>query len=518
MKVRLHTFALVLLIVIISQPLFLSAQEKKPVRVEIPVKDDSEVFKVVPCDNNGVAIIFLSSENNKDGAIIWVTSFMDNKLNETQKYSFQLPKGFLLEDALYHNNRLVAFFYTTRASADTNFYLVDFNLADSLLTQIHYPVPGRAGISHFAIGNEYAIAGINTRDDRSMILKYSLKNNQISLLSPGLSGKSVIESVNMNELTGGFSTILRTTQSPRKRNYYVVKFNREGEPYNTHMLSKFSDFMINTAYMHEIDEKSDIIIGSYGTSSRTRIVGGQEQSGVASTGFFSIVVNESGNETVNTYDFTSFDKFYRYLRRPNEIAPRRSLIRRDRPARENSTDYNLLSHEILVHNNEFVFMAEAYYPEYRIVTTMVYDYYGRPYPSTYSIFEGYRYLTTFIAGFNKQGELIWNNDLELTDKLTQNLRERVTPFIQGDNLMLSYIENDRIAYKIINKGSNLTNVTYTKLESLHKHDKVQKESNSYILPWYNDYFLVHGYQTVRNSVSTERAKNIFYLSKVAFRL
>ncbi len=506
-------------IILLLLPAFSYSQATKPVRIEVPVKDNTEVYKVVPLDQNGCAILFLSSENGRNGRMVWVTTFYDNKLKETTSYNFELPRGFLLEEALYNSDHLVAFFYTKKSNADSNFYLVDFNIPDSSITTMNYPVPERAGISHFDLNSEYAIAGINTRDDRSMILKYDLKNHNISMLSPGLSEKAVIESAAVNKITGGFSVILRTNQSLKKRNYYFIKFNRTGEVYFTHMLSKFTEFLINTAYVHEIDSRSDIILGSYGVSSRVRTIEGIEVAGVASTGFFSITLTESGEENIHTYDFTEFDRFYRYLRRPADVTPRRSLLRRERYVSEIASDHNLLTHKLFKFNGEFIFMAEAYYPEYRTVTTMVYDYYGRPYPSTYSVFEGYRYLTTFIAGFDKTGQLRWNNDLELSDALTNSLNEKVTPYASdSSSLMLCYVDKDRIAYKIINKGENLTNLSYSRIEPLHQHDKVQREANSYIIPWYKDYFLVHGYQTLRNTYASEKAKSVFYMSKMAFRL
>lgn len=518
MKASLIAVAMIALFVAVI-PFNGMAQAKKPVRMEIPVKDDAEIYKVVPLEDNGVALIFLSSENVEDGKIIWVASMLDNKLAETARFNFKLPRGFVLEEALYRDNRLYAFFYTNKSSVDSNFYMVDFNLKDSLMYEMQYPAPERSGLSHFAAGKNYVIAGLNTRDDKSMILHYNTNTHKIELLSPGLSGKTVIESLGINELSGGFTVIMRSTQSARKRSYYYVKFNNQGQPFHTHAF-KFQDLLINSAFMHEIDSKRDIIIGSYGTSSRTRNIDGREMIGVSSTGFFSLVVSEDGEEIVNTYDFSDFDKFYRYLRRPAEVAPRRALMRRDRSAtREISADHNLLSHKIFKQNGEYIFMAEAYYPEYRTVTTMVYDYYGRPYPSTYSVFEGYRYLTTFIAGFDDQGQLKWNNDLELSEGLTQTLNEKVTAYpVDSTNLMLSYVDDDRIAYKMISKGQNLSTISYVKVEPLHRHDKVQKESSSYIMPWYNDYFLVSGYQTIRNSYSSDKAKNIFYLSKMAFRL
>lgn len=495
------------------------AQSNKPVRKEIPVKDDKEVYKVVPCEENGTALIFLSDEGSKEGQMVWITSFLNTKFTETQRFKFELPKGFILEDALYGNNHLLAFFYTQRASADTNFYLIDFNLADSNITTLFYPVPGRAGLSHFAMAGDYAIAGINTRDDQSMILRYDIKKHQLALVSSGMSEKTVVESLSVNQLTGGFSVILRTMQSVRKRSYYLIKYSPQAQPYFTHMFSKFGDYLINNAYIHEINASSDIIIGSYGTSGRTRNMEGQEVPGVASVGFFSLVIDQQGSETVNTYNFTDFEKFYRYLRRSTEIAPRRSILRRDKPVRDTYVDYNLLSHDIFKHNGEFIFMSEAFYPEYRVITTMVYDYYGRPYPSTYTVFEGFKYLTTFIAGFNERGELMWNNDLELTDATTDYLNPRVTAYpYDSTSLMVCYVDGDRLAYKLIEKGQNLSSVSYSRVEPYQKHDKVQKESNSYVVPWYDDFFLVYGYQTVRNSYTADRARNIFYLSKLAFRL
>lgn len=495
------------------------AQTNKPVRKEIPVKDDKEIYKVVPCDENGTALLFLSDESGRNGQMIWITSFLDSKFKETQRFKFELPKGFILEDALYGNNRLLAFFYTQRASADTNFYLIDFNLADSNITTLYYPVPERAGLSHFMLADGYAIAGLNTRDDQSMILRYDMRKHQLSVVSSGMSEKAVVEAVSANMSNGGFSVILRTMQSARKRNYYLIKYTSQAQPYYTHMFSKFGDYLINNAFIDEIDAESDIIIGSYGTSSRTRNLEGQEVPGVASVGFFSMVIDEKGGETINTYNFTDFEKFYRYLRRSTEIAPRRTILKRDKPGKETYADYNLLSHEIFRHNGEFIFVSEAFYPEYRIITTMVYDYYGRPYPSTYTVFEGFRYLTTFIAGFNEKGELLWNNDLELSDNKTDFLNPRVTAYpYDSTTLMLCYVDEDRLAYKLIEKGQNVSNVSYSRIEPLQKHDKVQKESNSYVVPWYKDYFLVYGYQTVRNSYTEDRAKNVFYLSKLAFRL
>ena len=59
------------------------SQSDSPVRMEIPVKDDTEIYKVVPCDDNGLMIIYLSSDNDGEGNMIWIAALLDKEVKET---------------------------------------------------------------------------------------------------------------------------------------------------------------------------------------------------------------------------------------------------------------------------------------------------------------------------------------------------------------------------------------------------------------------------------------------------
>lgn len=495
------------------------SQDKKPVRLEIPVKNDSEIYKVVPCSNNGVMIIYLSSETDKEGNMLWVTAMLDPSLKEIWRKSHPLPKGFVLEDALYANNHLVVFFHSPRGSAEFNFRVLNVMIKEALLTEVKYSIPERSGLSHFGISNSFALAGLNNKNDESLLLRFDFNTKEIAAISSGISGSVVIESLNIDKETGVISTILRTTGSARKRAYYLVKTSSNGVRQSELALSKFGDNnMINTAFAYSIDAGSELIIGSYGRSSRTTVIDGYESIGVASTGFFSILIRNNQEVNSNFYDFTDFQNFYRYLRRPADLNTRRNTNRIDHPAGTLSIDHDLLAHEVFRWKNQYVFIAEAYYPEYRTVTTMVYDYYGRPYPSSYSVFEGFKYLTTFVAGFDSTGAMKWNNDLELRNILSQNLKPRVIAWEDSDGLVLSYTNDGKIASKLIDGGTTIDNISYTDIASLSPRDKVYRDENSSLEFWYNNYFLVYGYQNLRNSYQNDRNnKDVFYINKIAFR-
>lgn len=512
-----NSFIFILFLWIITPVHDVFSQSDKPLRIEIPVKDDTGIYKVVPCDENGLMIIYLSPDNDDEGNMLWVAALLDKELKESWRMSVPLPRGFILQESLYSNNHLILFYHSPKGSSENNFRVVDILVPEGKYSIIAYSVPERSGISYFSIGNAFALAGLNTRNDESIILTYTFDKKQISVINPGVPGKVVIVSMNIDKSSGIISSVIRTSGSSRKQNYFLVKSDVNGNIITNLQLSRFDDNnMINTAFSYRVDAHTDLVIGSYGKTNRTRNIEGVETIGVASTGFFSIVLKNNQESNANFYEFTDFENFYRYLRRPSDLNSRRSSQRLER-GRDFSSDHDLLAHEVFEWNGQFVFLAEAYYPEYRTVTTMVYDYYGRPYPSTYSIFEGFRYVTTFVAGFDNAGNLLWNNDLELRNILSQNLKRRVIAWPDPEGLVLAYANEGKIVSKIINGGSTIDGVAKSDIEPLSPRDRVFNDENSIIEPWYNNYFVVYGYQNIRNSyVSSRSNKNVFYINKMAY--
>ncbi len=518
MKQRFFSSGLLLILFFFCNSVI--AQSDRPVRMEIPVKDDTEIYKVVPCADHGVMIIYLSADADDQGQMLWITAFLDKGLMELWRKSVALPRGFTLAEALYDNGHMVGFWFSPKGSETDNFRVVDISVADSTVRLTSATIPEKSEVSHFGICNSYALAGLNTRDEKAVFVHYDLGTGVLTKTGQLAEGNMVIESMNINRESGIASMVLRTIGSAKKRAYFLVRSDRHGNKVSELMLSKFDDKnMVNTAFAYKVDEATDLVIGSYGKTNKTRIIDGRESIGVASTGFFSILVKNNIEIHTTFYEFSELPNFYRYLRKPSDLSVRKGTNRAERGGKDYSIDHDLLTHEVFKWNNSFVFVAEAYYPEYRTVTTMVYDYYGRPYPSTYSVFEGFRYLTTFVAGFDSTGVMKWNNDLELRNMISQELRQKVLAWEDTEGLVLSYTDEARIASKILTDGGvGSTNISFTDIAPLSSRDKINNDSNSNMTAWYNNYFLVYGYQNIRNNYQSDRSnKNVFYLNKIAFR-
>jgi hypothetical protein len=148
---------------------------------------------------------------------------------------------------------------------------------------------------------------------------------------------------------------------------------------------------------------------------------------------------------------------------------------------------------------------------------MSYDYYGRAFPTSYQVFDGFRYSHAFVAGFDSSGMMLWNNGMEMRDILTKYLNRKLNSLFINDEIILYYNANNKVAFKTI-KGSNVVeNTTYTTLAPKRATDQHLDEYLGTIQYWYDDYFIATGYESIRNNYLETNKRNVFYLSKMAFR-
>jgi hypothetical protein len=175
-------------------------------------------------------------------------------------------------------------------------------------------------------------------------------------------------------------------------------------------------------------------------------------------------------------------------------------------------------HDLLVNDGQFIITSEAYSPEYHTYTQMSYDYYGRAFPTSYQVFDGFRYSHAFVAGFDSAGNMLWNNGMEMRDILTKYLNRKLNCQFENNNeIVLFYNANNKVAFKTIKGNTIVENTSYTTLVPKRSTDQPYDEYLGTIEYWYDDYFIATGYQTIRNNSLESSKRNVFYISKMAFR-
>lgn len=235
------------------------------------------------------------------------------------------------------------------------------------------------------------------------------------------------------------------------------------------------------------------------------------------------------------YDFLNLKHFFDFMK-PARLARLRQRNERlkanDRQFRHR---YQLLMHDMVPTAEGFVLVSEVYYPRYTNtglgygnlpgITNYGYGgYSGFGYPSRYNNFysanrrssEGYRTTHALICGFDRQGNLLWDNSFLLKEVEHFQLQEtvRMRPLPDGRRMAMAYLKNDEFHYKVVDQATSTPNDWQVPLRALNLTDKTADTSQEQLLTWYGGRFLACGYQHVRPEKGPGR--NIFFLNVLEF--
>lgn len=162
-------------------------------------------------------------------------------------------------------------------------------------------------------------------------------------------------------------------------------------------------------------------------------------------------------------------------------------------------------------------MGEVVVPQYHTENYTEFDYYGRPYTNSYSVFDGYRFLNAIAAGFDSTGKLLWDNTLEIRNLLSYELNPKVSVFPSGENLVMCYLGDGKIGSKVIKGMETIEKLEFSPVELQYPDDRLVSETRNRMVPWYDHYFLCYGYQEIKNiALSDNNRRIVYYFSKVGF--
>jgi hypothetical protein len=194
--------------------------------------------------------------------------------------------------------------------------------------------------------------------------------------------------------------------------------------------------------------------------------------------------------------------------------------------------YRTLIHDLIPFQDGYVMVAEVYYPQYR---QNAFGAFGGPYlsysPYRYGGYnnanwyggsrqaDGYHITHALVCGFDKRGNLLWDNTFVLKDVYSNNLTEnvRLRPLPDGQRVAIAYLDEEKFNYKIIDHTAPSPNDLHVDLQTTALptvKEKATSTSQEGLVAWYGSRFLAFGYQNIR----TEKAPNreVFFLNVIGF--
>jgi hypothetical protein len=488
----------------------------QPVRLEIETRQDTEPFTVIPFGAQGVLLFYESvvSTDDKDHTV-WIFKLYDVNFRQIWIQEMPILKDLTYEKFYSSHNQLYLLFYNEEKSFDgNNFEIIIIPGKEGLITAKTGKIPNKSLLAHFTVWHQKALLGIITDDDQSSIISFDLSTGEQRPTPVTDAIFTFLLDMKVDTLAGILHTFYKAYDQEAQEFLFYKQFNEQGDSLLTVPIANdATKYLINSGEILFPGDQQVLIIGTFKDNPKGKADTFYTGLEIESSGIFVTRLTGTTNDFMKYYNFSEFTSFYKNLS-VNDLS---KIRKRDKKGDEITIDYNLLVHNIIRLEDGYVFVAEAYYPEYHTVTRMMYDWYGRPMPSYYNVFDGYRYTSAFITRFDKEGNMLWDNGMELWDILSNKLENRVNVIFDGEETILAFNFKGEITYKVFTATEAQQTLEYVPIESKNARDKMTSESGSNMLYWYKNYFLVYGYQRIRNTMlSDEDKRYVFYVNKIAF--
>ncbi len=542
---------------------------QEPMRVEIPAKVNSDDYNIVPLGKEGVLLFSESDERSKKGIKTWNFTKYDTDFKEVWNKQFPIKNG--LEFCKFDSNddNLYLLFSNKKTSSSgitvgSDFEVIKMDVKSGDFDDLVGKSPRRYVLANFkGMGDNVFFGGKalppTAKSMRNMCVAYSScilfpialitvplcwYSSTFDLYSqaiyfhgdfgkktcvpemPKYKGSSEVTDIDV-DLSKKMASIGFINRPDQKSFSMTMKvYDTSGEESGSTKIASKKE-LLTGRLMSLIGSEEKLIIGTYtkptdkkGFSEKFKFKLKGDFSTGNSAGIYVSKINNGSQVYIQYYPYSQFTNMWEH------IGPRASK-KADAKAKKNNVEgkdvvsnYSFLIHNIVEKNGEYILIAEAYYPEYHTESRTTFDSKGMPHTTYVKVFDGYRYTNALVAGFSKAGELLWNNNIVMSEIISFDLRERLKVLPQGDNTLLVYSYGGMIKTKIINGREIVEGKTATPIQTGSENDKVKTDVSSDLGYWYDNYFVAWGYQRIKNVKDKDknggRKRSVFYFNKIPF--
>ena len=487
------------------------------VRVEFDARAD--VFQLVPCGEKGVLMFYESIKQVDQSNKSWVCLYYDINLNPLWSKEIPVLKDLSYIDFyVYENDVYLAFQNLTKSRIDEyNFQLVKINLFDSGFEIKSIFIPEKADLVNFEVTGNTFVGGFNYFRDEAIVIIKNLTNDEEKIVK--FTGQpSFIKNIRFNPLAAQVYVAVNIYQERKQSAIYLNGYDFNGSLQTSILVTpaRESEKLMNAQINFQSSDEI-YILGSFNNLNGKLSKTDEASQGEESEGFYIAKIQNGEQKFIKLHRLVDFKNITQILNNEQLQSVNSDLKKSKKKGIESTLYYELLIHDLIKNGDDFVMLAEAYYPEYHQVSTMSYDFYGRPMPYYYTVFDGYRYFNAFVAGLNTSGDLTWSNGIKIWDVTSFNLQKKVEVFFDAGESVLFYNHEGKIVSKVMSGYEDIGEVEHTKIATRFPEDFQMEATQGMVKHWYGNFFVAYGYQTLKNNTLGGGSKRrVFYFNKVIF--
>lgn len=231
-----------------------------------------------------------------------------------------------------------------------------------------------------------------------------------------------------------------------------------------------------------------------------------DQKAGRSQGIYIAKLGKEGLDFIKFYNYLELNNFTEYMSDRKKAKVERRKAKAEKHDKVLNVNLLMTSHNIMEHNGAYYYVGEAYEPVYRTV---------RSGQMVTSEFVGYEYSHAIIVKFDKQGEKVWDSCFPMhPSRRPYYVKQFVSVGFQNNQVNAIYGDRKMLVSKFFGDadGSVLKERTKEVLDTDNEDEDVKKASYTDIEHWYDNNFMVYGYQVVKNKTNGDR-RRVFYINK-----
>lgn len=502
----------------------LEAQNKnKPRLIRLEVSSGTtDNFHVIPTGQNGLLIFYETNQLNTKGNRLWYYALFD--IHMKQKWL----RPVALEDKLtFVNHKQVGnivylvFKNSEKLRKGSGYYdILMYNIKKQAFRNIKGSMPLKAEIADFAVQGKELCLGLNLADHKADALFVNTETGNIRVIHLNDLQQVIVDGVFHNTSAGTVVVVATSLDAKSSVRHVVYSFSPDAS-----LVQK-----VNVTYVDPMARLGDFVLadatgnnlkffGAYHLITKEGFFSGKDDEDSPNTeGLFYLSIENGKQKDLRHFSFLDFkniqgtfmqSEFHKFKTKKKKASGKYpgtvSLLNITRP-------------EIFHSNNGYVVATNAYVAYYKTESHMEYGFYGNLYPTDYQVFAGYQFYDELLAGFTGDGKIIWDNDFPMENILSYKIENKALVYPDSAVITLAYVSGGQIITQDIRGGEKLDSREKVNIASRYTRDRPVGSGESKMTHWYNHYFLVYGYQQLKNrAMQNQPLRTVFYINKVALR-
>lgn len=511
-----------LLLLLISYSSFAQKKSKKdtteekatflvqPNRIEFEIDNRDGDFQIIPAKENGLLVIKETKNRSRDG-FEWNFNLVDSALNIqwTKQYAIPFGSSFLGYD--YNDRGFYLLFGKSQYKLeDMRVMRLGLGRGDTTSYQVNTVFPMQ--LTTFEVIENTIIFGGNA-NFRPVVMLYDMSEQKPKVLPGFYNNNSDIIDIRTDDNTKTFTVILNEKTFKKKVTVSIKTFDSRGNLLQTKALETDYEKSLIDGVSTTFSNGEQYVAGTYA-----------RRKSDYSRGLYLAKLQNGEQDLIKYHNYGDLNNFFSYMKVKRERRVKNRIKKRKVQGKKVKFNYRLLVHDIIQRGDEYILIGEAYYPKYSNNSSS--GYYNAS--SNYDYrnlwvnpnFIGYNYTHAVVVGFDRRGNILWDNSFEINDVLSLSLNEFVKVSVEDDRIVLLYIYENVLRAKIIKGNEIVEGKSFDPIALKFKSDEIKDmyKSMEGMDNWFDGKFYAYGVQQIKNLKDKDVKLNrkVFYINKIEY--